>query len=97
MACCGQKREGMAAEVRSARFNRPTGGLQGQAMNAQASNGQSGERTVTLMYKPRSAVAVVGPTTKTRYQFSGGGSLQAVDRRDAEAMVASGMFERVWG
>jgi len=39
---------------------------------------------------------VLGASGK-RYQFHGQGSMQAVDRGDAESLVASGLFERVWG
>src|SRR5437763_519395 len=45
---------------------------------------------------PLSPLVVVGPSGK-RYQFHGNGSMQAVDRGDAESLVSSGLFERVWG
>lgn len=96
MACCGQKREAVNAETRFARM-KPVGNARIQPTSPPISSASSGENTITLRYRPRSAVAVMGPATKTRYQFQGGGSLQAVDRRDAGALVASGMFERVWG
>jgi len=52
--------------------------------------------TVTLKFRSGSPTVVLGLSGK-RYQFHGQGSMQAVDRGDAESLVASGLFERVWG
>jgi hypothetical protein len=52
---------------------------------------------VTLLCRDRGVTTVQGPVTGIRYQFSGAGSMQAIDRRDAELLVATGAFERVWG
>jgi hypothetical protein len=35
---------------------------------------------------------VQGPTTGRRYAFSGGSPVQAVDARDAAALLRSGLF-----
>jgi len=40
---------------------------------------------------------ITGKVTGKRYRFQGTGAMQAVDRRDADAMIATGAFERVWG
>ena len=104
MSCCGQKREGLAAETaRSTNFATPPA-----AQSRTAPNGTTlvagtvypptdRNVTVTLRYRSRSALIVLGPTTGKRYQVSAGGSMQAVDRRDAEPLVASGLFERIEG
>jgi hypothetical protein len=52
---------------------------------------------VTVLCRNRGVTTVEGPVTGIRYQFAGAGSMQAVDRRDAEVLMASGAFERVWG
>src|SRR5258707_1187159 len=103
MSCCGQKRDAIAAETYST-----SAGTQHHAQPrvapfrpgpapAAALPGPDRSLTVTLRYRSRSSAIVRGPQTGNRYQFTGGGSMQAVDRRDAEAMVATGQFERIWG
>jgi hypothetical protein len=103
MSCCGQKRDAVAADAHAASA---AGQYQVQPRVAPARAGlaatahsPSPDRslTVTLRCRSRSAAIVRGPQTGNRYQFTGGGSMQAVDRRDAEAMVATGLFEKVWG
>jgi hypothetical protein len=103
MSCCGQKRDGFAAEA-GRLTNLATHGV---AHPRTVDPGTPGARpasppaernlTVTLRYRSRSALIVLGSKTGKRYQFSAGGSMQAVDRRDAEFLVASGLFERVEG
>ena len=108
MACCGQKREAVAAAAgRTTRSNpsagvatRPPASPQAAAKtftSPGAAAGQNGDTTVTLRYRFRSAVVVEGAATGARYHFAGGGSMQAVERRDAEALIATGLFERIWG
>ena len=53
--------------------------------------------TVTLRSRDRGAIVVTGPATGARYRFPAGMSMVAVDRRDAQRLVDTGMFERVWG
>jgi hypothetical protein len=103
MSCCGQKRDAVAAEGRPTNFvthsygpSRVVPGGRGLAAGA-ASPAPDRNFTVTIRCRDRSALIVRGSTTGKRYQFSGGGSMQAVDRRDAEALVATGLFERIWG
>lgn len=104
MSCCGQRREGLAAETgRSANFAthpavQSRTAPDGPTLAARATSPSTDrDATVTLRYRSRSALIVLGPTTGKRYQFSAGGSMQAVDRRDAEPLVASGLFERIEG
>jgi hypothetical protein len=103
MSCCGQKRERVAAET-----GRPTNFTVHHAVKSRimpvrptlatgaVSPPPDRNLAVTLRYRSRSALIVLGSTTGKRYQFTGQGSMQAVDRRDAEALVASGLFERIW-
>jgi hypothetical protein len=102
MSCCGQKRQEVAAETERSRQFVPYHGAKarivpvGSTLSAAATSSPPNRRlSVTLRYRSRSPVIVLGSTTGRRYQFSGGGSMQAVDRRDAEVLVASGLFERI--
>jgi len=52
---------------------------------------------VTLRSRDRGAIVVTGPVTGARYRFPAGMSMVAIDRRDAQRLVDTGMFERVWG
>lgn len=92
MACCGQKRDAVATEMRTAQIIPPV-----REVRAEIRPAQSTEKTVTLRYRARSGVVVHGPVTGTRYQFASSGSMQAVDRRDADGLTGTGMFERIQG
>jgi hypothetical protein len=93
MSCCGQKREAAVYEQRpQARVDYQ----QASFAAHRAAPAQAAGPTVTLKSRSGSPLAVVGPSGK-RYQFQGKGSMQGVDRSDAESLVASGLFERVWG
>ena len=91
MSCCGQKREALvntdrfvekaARDLVSARVAPPP---------------PAAGPTVTLRMRDRSPMVVQGASGK-RYQFHGAGSMQAIDKHDAELLLASGLFERVWG
>ena len=103
MSCCGQKRDLVAAEAHTTNHvTRPYTQSRvmpgGPGLTARAPSPVPDRNlTVTLRCRDHSAVIVRGATTGKRYQFSGGRSMQAVDRRDAEALVATGLFERIWG
>ena len=94
MPCCGQNRERAASSgiaYPSPRPERPA--LQNPApVMAKAAPG----RTITIHNKQRTLIEVQGPATGQRYRFDAGG-MQAVDKRDAEHLIATGMFDRVWG
>jgi hypothetical protein len=51
---------------------------------------------VTLQYRNRSPITVRGSATGRRYEFLCAGSMQSVDSHDAEALIATGMFDRIW-
>lgn len=93
MSCCGQKREAVASAQRpAAKLNyQQASPAVARPVQAPAPGG-----TVTLKFRTGAPMVVVGQSGK-RYQFHGKGSMQAVDRGDAESLVASGLFERVWG
>jgi hypothetical protein len=93
MSCCGQKREAAASVQRpSPRVDY----LRSLTRAPRPAETVATGPTVTLKFRSGSPTVVLGPSGK-RYQFHGQGSMQAVDRGDAESLVASGLFERVWG
>jgi hypothetical protein len=98
MSCCGKKREEIAAGNGSwdipARYDPPP---RHRSATPPATPAVSPSSSVTLLRRDRGVISVGGPVTGKRYQFSGAGSMQSVDRRDAEALLATGSFERVWG
>ena len=97
MSCCGDKRETVAAA--NLRAGRPAVRVFQErtappAVRAKLPGGS--ETSVTLRLRHGSSLVVNGASGK-RYQFHGVGSMQAVDRNDADLLVATGLFERVWG
>ena len=91
MSCCGQKRDAAENSMRPALRIEPAP-VPGRQPRPPAAAGL----TVTLRLRDRSPI-VVHSQAGRRYQFHGAGSMQAVDRRDVEQLLASGLFERVWG
>jgi hypothetical protein len=103
MSCCGQKRDSIAADARSRNVvtqphvqPRVAPVRPGPAAPA-VSPAPDRNLTVTLRYRGQSTLSDRGAQTGNRYQFSRGRTMHAVDRRDVEALVATGLFERVWG
>ena len=102
MSCCGEKRDAAAATTRPPNpsthpESRSRAVLVGpHPSGATASPAPGGNLGVTLRYRSLSALIVRGPITGRRYQFAGGGSMQTVDRRDAEALLTTGFFDRIW-
>lgn len=92
MSCCGQKRQAVAA-ANSA----PVKTASRQTDHVVRPSPMPVAGTVTLLCRNRGTTVVEGAVTGNRYQFAGAGSMQMVDRRDAELLVAAGGFERVWG
>lgn len=58
----------------------------------QAGRAGSDARTVAIRYLRTQAIVVQGPATGRRYGFSGAAPVQAVDMRDAAALLRSGLF-----
>ena len=99
--CCGQSRHQAAAtsSPQPTVASTPAIGSRAPAPHSPARPAPSNvqpEAAVTLQYRDRSAVSVVGPVTGKRYRFLAGASMQAVQRQDAEALLATGLFRRVW-
>lgn len=100
--CCGQNRHAAAATSRPQPTVASTPAVVSRVLapHAPARPAPSNvelEAAVTLQYRDRSAVSVVGPVTGKRYHFLAGASMQAVQRQDAEALLATGFFRRVSG
>ncbi|MBZ5635757.1 MAG: hypothetical protein LAO55_21725 [Acidobacteriia bacterium] len=103
MSCCGQKREAMADGVRSEQ--RSTGYAAPSPRSSFVDRGPvrppvvtvatPSELAVTLVCRNSAVVSVTGPVTGKRYRFTGAGSMQAIDQRDADGLVATGSFQRV--
>ena len=92
MSCCGQNRDSSVREARLAPV-RPAAPPRAPVPAPIPAIGH----TVTLRCRNRSALDVQGPVTGKRYRFANGGSMHAIDRRDAEGLLATGLFERIWG
>ncbi|HEU4557428.1 MAG TPA: hypothetical protein VFS20_06240 [Longimicrobium sp.] len=98
--CCGQGRAGLAAAAAA-----PAASLyvppapSPPAPAASASAPEAAPRAVTTVrvrYTHQARVRVSGPATGRDYEFSGITPVQSVDSRDAEGLVASGFFRRVY-
>ena len=101
MSCCGQKREAMTTSVRSEQrsngyaaqktFLMDRGAVRSPVVTPVATSAPA----VTLVCRNPAVVSVTGPVTGKRYRFTGAGSMQAIDKRDADGLVATGSFQRV--
>jgi hypothetical protein len=93
MSCCGQKRDAltMAGAAPRTKAQERT-----QFVPTPVHPPVAG-LTVTVRVRHRGGLIVQGAATGNRYQFAAGGSMQAVDKRDLEALLGTGAFERVWG
>ena len=100
MPCCGQKREGLAAGYSQsnpiAQPVAPASTASHQSLAQPPAPPPAMGSSVTLLSR-QGVTSITGKVTGKRYRFQGAGSMQAVDRRDAEAMIASGAFQQVWG
>jgi hypothetical protein len=104
MGCCGQKR----AALRSAPLpavtrpspNLPTATSQPTIAGPQVTvYPQSAQplpthSSVVLRYTETSPILVRGPVSGRQYQFSGSKPVQAVDARDAAALLRTGFFSQ---
>jgi len=97
MSCCGERRSTFATEARraDARPNWQTQLAPARQARAASQTPPDQGNAVTLRCLSSSTVIVRGSVTGKRYQFFGGGSMQAVDKRDAEALVATGLCELI--
>ena len=104
MGCCGQKRS--QAQIASPSALRTAGsapagyGTVGQVFawgDAPVRGAQApalSARTVVLRYHERTRMVVRGPVTGQHYAFSAEQPAQAVDARDAEALLRTRRFVR---
>lgn len=99
MSCCGQERGAIAARAHSTTATAQPHVVPHMPTQATRTPEPPPEQNVmiTLRYRNRSGIIVRGQHTGKRYQFAGDGSMQAVHRLDAEAMIATGWFDRIWG
>ena len=98
--CCGQKRSELRSPTTPARIpttmptvrqnvpNLP------RALPQALASAQSPSSSVALRYTESSPVRVMGPVTGRQYDFSGSRSVQAVDSRDAPALLRSRFFRQ---
>jgi hypothetical protein len=57
---------------------------------------QAAPTTVRVRYTHRTSVRVSGPASGRVYEFSVAAAVQSVDSRDAEGLVGTGFFRRVY-
>lgn len=97
--CCGQGRSALAAPAAPATdlYVPPS-----PALPLPASPGPPAETaparatTVRVRYTHQARVRVSGPASGRAYEFSGVAAVQSVDSRDAEGLVGTGFFRRVY-
>ena len=85
MACCGQNRETLRASYTSS-SPPPTRHAARPVVGAASGS-------ASIRYLNGGHVLVRGPRTGWQYEFSPANPVQAVDPRDAESFVATGLFE----
>ena len=100
MGCCGQKRENFKAlsspVTAPLPVTQPVDKKQFAAAPAvvTAASYLSGASAVSLHYLERSPIRVKGNVTGRYYEFSHANPDQAVDARDAEALLRTRFFRR---
>ncbi len=92
MPCCGQNRR---AATSSPAYPSPRPERPASPNPVPATVKTVPGRTVAIHNKRPVLVEVQGPATGQRYRFEAGGT-QAVDKRDADHFIATGMFGRAW-
>lgn len=96
MGCCGQKRSSLQAMMPGVvpgllpRSGVVTATSVGTGRTVPETS--SGLRHVTLRYRERARVRVLGPVTRRPYEFSPEQPTQSVDTRDAEALLRTRQF-----
>lgn len=95
MGCCGQKRNPLPPGVSGGASGVPH--AMASAVGDRSRIGRAavaGGRSVTLRYREHAPVHVRGPATGRLYAFSSEQPTQAVDVRDAEALLRTLHFVR---
>jgi hypothetical protein len=105
MRCCGQKRAALRSAQSTAlvrpslsppptSYQKPSSAGQQAAARAESCYSSPGYSSVRLRYTENSRILVRGPVTGRQYWFSGSDPVQAVDTRDAAALLRSGFFHQ---
>jgi hypothetical protein len=89
MPCCGQNRENLQANQRVAALPFPAT-IPAPVTGRPAVNGAP---ATSLRYRNAGHVLVRGPKTGWSYEFSKAKPVQAVEARDAQLLIATGLFE----
>jgi hypothetical protein len=96
MGCCGQARAAYTPAFEPPRPVRQDV-LPADANGATpAADGAPLAGTVRLQFTRQSGVRVRGPVSGASYAFSGDAAVQAVDARDADALLRTGYFRRAY-
>jgi hypothetical protein len=82
MACCG-RRQSIPSQLQPPAVSGPPGA------NMPAARGS----TTELRYLDRGAIRIVGPITRTQYEFSVSAPVQSVDTRDAAVLLRTRYFK----
>ena len=90
MPCCGQNRATLRTDQRVAALPFPAAATAPPPAVPRAANGAPAPR---LRYKQSGHVVVRGPKTGWPYEFSPVKPVQAVEARDAQLLMATGLFE----
>jgi hypothetical protein len=104
MGCCGQKRAALRRTpppaVTRRSWNLPTARAQPPmarqqvTVHTQSAQPLATRSSVALRYTQASPILVRGPASGRQYQFSGSKPVQAVDARDAAALLRTGFFSQ---
>jgi hypothetical protein len=84
MGCCGQRRTVLRGAVGRLRLPAPA--------PSPATAPEPRSETVRLVYITNAALRVRGTDTGRTYEFSAAHSTQVVHRRDADALLRTGLF-----
>lgn len=91
--CCGKGRAAAAAAPPANLYVAP---LPPAPPSADAPQAPAAPTTVRVRYTQQAGVRVRGPASGRSYEFSVIAAVQSVDSRDAEGLVGTGFFRRVY-
>jgi len=95
--CCGQGRAALAAAPATELYVPPAPPPPAPATSAAGPDAAPrAATTVRVRYTQQARVRVSGPASGRAYEFSGLAPVQSVDSRDAEGLVGTGFFRRVY-
>jgi hypothetical protein len=105
MGCCGQKRAALTSAPPAAAVTRPSPNLPTATSQTPIAGRHATARTqsapplsthysIVVRYTETSPILVRGPVSGRQYQFSGSKPVQAVDPRDAAALLRTGFFSQ---